>query len=234
MDLQGWISVHRQIQNHWLWTDKPFSKGQAWIDMLMLANHVDNKILLGNELIEIKAGSFITSEVKLAERWGWSRHKVRDFLYLLQQDKMIVKKSDSKRTTIFLLNYGNFQVGGNDEEQVRDISRTGQGQLKDTNNNVNNDNTENNIINMGRKSKFSPPTVDQIKAYCLERNNHVNAERFFDYYSANGWVQGKGKPIKDWKACVRTWEHGNDLSAKVLKQNGESQEVPDFLKKWSV
>ena len=147
---------------------------------------------------------------------------------------MIVKKWDSKRTTIFLLNYGNFQVGGNDEEQVRDSSRTGQGQLKDTNNNVNNDNTENNIINMGRKSKFSPPTVDQIKAYCLERNNHVNAERFFDYYSANGWVQGKGKPIKDWKACVRTWEHGNDLSAKVLKQNGESQEVPDFLKKWSV
>ena len=48
MDLQGWVSVHRQIQNHWLWTDKPFSKGQAWIDMLMLANHVDNKILLGN------------------------------------------------------------------------------------------------------------------------------------------------------------------------------------------
>ena len=142
MDLQGWISVHRQIQNHWLWTDKPFSKGQAWIDMLMLANHVDNKILLGNELIEVKAGSFITSEVKLAERWGWSRHKVRDFLDLLQQDKMIVKKSDSKRTTIFLSNYGNFQVGGNDEEQVRDSSRTGQGQLKDTNNNVNNDNTE--------------------------------------------------------------------------------------------
>ena len=238
MDLQGWVSVHRQIQNHWLWTDKPFSKGQAWIDMLMLANHVDNKILLGNELIEVKAGSFITSELKLMERWGWGKEKTRLFLKLLQDDGMITKKSDRHKTIIFIDNYAIYQGLENGEQTAsRPLSDYNQTTIRppsDTNNNVNNDNTENNIINMGRKSKFSPPTVDQIKAYCLERNNHVNAERFFDYYSANGWVQGKGKPIKDWKACVRTWEHGNDLSAKVLKQNGESQEVPDFLKKWSV
>lgn len=53
---------------------------------------------------------------------------------------------------------------------------------------------------------FTPPTLEEVRAYCLERGNKVNPERFFDYYSANGWVQGKGKPIKDWKACMRTWE----------------------------
>ena len=58
-------------------------------------------------------------------------------------------------------------------------------------------------------ARFSPPTLQEVKAYCSERNNNVDAERFFDYYTANGWVQGKGKPIKDWKAAVRTWErHG--------------------------
>ena len=54
--------------------------------------------------------------------------------------------------------------------------------------------------------RFATPTLQEIKDYCFERKNNVDAERFFDYYSANGWVQGKGKPIKDWKACVRTWE----------------------------
>lgn len=56
------------------------------------------------------------------------------------------------------------------------------------------------------RSRFVPPTIDEIKAYCLERKNTVDAERFFDFYSANGWVQGRGKPIRDWKAAVRTWE----------------------------
>lgn len=56
------------------------------------------------------------------------------------------------------------------------------------------------------RPRFVPPSIDEIRAYCNERGNTVDAERFFDFYSANGWVQGKGKPIKDWKACVRTWE----------------------------
>lgn len=56
------------------------------------------------------------------------------------------------------------------------------------------------------RPRFIPPTVDEIKVYCTERKNAVDAERFFDFYSANGWKQGKGKPIVDWKAAVRTWE----------------------------
>ena len=63
---------------------------------------------------------------------------------------------------------------------------------------------EENIIR--GKNVFCPPTLEEVKMYCEERQNDVDAERFFDYYSANGWVQGKGTPIKDWKACVRTWE----------------------------
>ena len=69
--------------------------------------------------------------------------------------------------------------------------------------------TETGTVDVSGKTprpRFIPPTVDEIKAYCTERKNAVDAERFIDFYSANGWKQGKGKPIVDWKAAVRTWE----------------------------
>ena len=52
---------------------------------------------------------------------------------------------------------------------------------------------------------FHAPTVDEVNAYCQERNNSVDAARFVDYYTANGWKVGKN-PMKDWRAAVRTWE----------------------------
>lgn len=54
--------------------------------------------------------------------------------------------------------------------------------------------------------RFVPPTLEEVQEYCRERGNTVDAQRFHDYYAANGWVQGRGKPIKDWRAAVRLWE----------------------------
>ena len=56
-----------------------------------------------------------------------------------------------------------------------------------------------------KNKKFTPPTVDDVKAYCRERGNNVDAETFVDFYTAKGWKVGNN-PMKDWKACVRTWE----------------------------
>lgn len=56
-----------------------------------------------------------------------------------------------------------------------------------------------------QKKKFTPPTLQDVSAYCLSRKNGVNPQKFLDHYQANGWMRGKNK-IKDWKACVRTWE----------------------------
>lgn len=211
---QGWVSLHRQIRDHWLWEDKPFSKGQAWVDMILRANHEKRKVCFENSIIEIPTGGFLSSETALAEAWGWSRKKTHSFIDVLTKDGMLGTKRSGKGTVFYLINYSNFSIHETEKEPEKNRTGTDEEPMRNTNNNVNNDNTENNIINMGRKSKFSPPTVDQIKAYCLERNNHVDAERFVDYYSANGWVQGKGKPIKDWKACVRTWERGNNIPAR--------------------
>lgn len=62
-------------------------------------------------------------------------------------------------------------------------------------------------MNVGNttRSRFTPPTLEQVRTYCLERGNNVNPQRFLDYYTSNGWMVGKNK-MKDWKAAVRTWE----------------------------
>jgi len=59
--------------------------------------------------------------------------------------------------------------------------------------------------NRKTKTRFSPPSLQEIKIYCQERKNNVDPNRFKDFYEAKGWMVGKNK-MKDWKACVRTWE----------------------------
>lgn len=65
--------------------------------------------------------------------------------------------------------------------------------------------------------RFAPPTVEQVKAYCVERKNRVDARRFVDFYEAKGWLIGKNK-MKDWKAAVRTWEGKDDTVAGISRR----------------
>ena len=59
------------------------------------------------------------------------------------------------------------------------------------------------------QKRFTKPTIEEVQAYCTERNKGVDAQKWYDYYSANGWKVGKN-PMKDWKAAVRTWERGEN------------------------
>ncbi len=207
---RGWISLHRQIQDHWLWEDRPFSRGQAWIDLLMLANHEDKKIIFDGNLFDVKRGQIITSLRKIGERWGWSKNKVCKFLEVLEADEMLIQIRDTKKTAISIANYGVYQNQADTEGTQKGQSRDTEGTQKATNNNDNNVNNDNK--NNGQSSadkpqtrKFIIPSIEDIKAYCIERNNNVNPEKFFDHYQSNGWKVGKNS-MKDWKAAVRTWE----------------------------
>lgn len=149
--MSGWIKLHRQIWDHWLYQEKrSFSRYEAWLDILLMANHSDNKVLLGSELIEVERGSFITSELKLMDRWGWSKKKLRTFLELLEKEGMIQKKSDRKKTTIKVLNYGLYQGSGDHGETTerprRDYEETQTRMIK-------NDKNEKNDINISSSRK---------------------------------------------------------------------------------
>lgn len=227
---QGWISIHRQLQEHWLWEDRPFSKGQAWIDLLLLANHADNKFLFGNELMEVKAGCFITSERKLSERWGWSRKKVDNFLSLLQSDNMIILKKNQQRTAINIVNYGDFQDCEVKKEPRKNQQRTTKEPRKNINNNDNNENNDNKIIyddnpllNQAiiefvafRKSIKKPMSEHAIKLMIGKLNkmsSDVNEQiEIINQSILNGW-QGIF-PLK-----------------QEQKKNGRKEVVPDWMNK---
>lgn len=102
---KSFVPIYRSLQDHWLWEDKPFSKGQAWVDLLMLANHKDKKRMLRGQMVTCKRGDVNTSMAELSKRWGWERGKVKRFLDLLQSDNMIVLNATTQRTTITIENY---------------------------------------------------------------------------------------------------------------------------------
>ena len=72
-------------------------------------------------------------------------------------------------------------------------------------------------IKENTKRKFTKPTIKEIQEYCKERNNGINAEAFYDFYESKDWYVGKNK-MKDWKACVRTWEQRNTKSKETAPE----------------
>lgn len=131
--MQGWVKIHRDLLDNELWSDKPFTKGQAWVDLLLLANHRDKNALLGNCTELVERGSLITSELKLMERWGWGRKKVKLFLNFLESQKMIERNANNKRTAITIVNYGFYQDCDLPKEQQKNSRGTAQEQQRNTN-----------------------------------------------------------------------------------------------------
>lgn len=126
MDNGGWIKIHRKLQENPIWdADEPFDKRSAWIDLLIMANHKDSQMRIGNEIFLIKMGSTHTSELKLMDRWKWSRKKVRSFLLMLKNAEMVTTEGTAKGTTITIVNYEKYQHQGT-------ASGTAEGTPKDT------------------------------------------------------------------------------------------------------
>ena len=107
--VEGWLKLHRALAHHALWLGEKFSRGQAWVDLLMLANHRPGYVRVRGLRVEIQRGQVGHSEVTLAARWQWSRDKVRRFMHELQQDSMITAKRDSKISIITVTNYDQYQ-----------------------------------------------------------------------------------------------------------------------------
>lgn len=76
--------------------------------------------------------------------------------------------------------------------------------------------------------KHKKPTLEEVKEYCLERNNNVDAELFINYYESNGWKVGRNS-MKDWKACVRTWERNKVNQHKESRYEREKRLLEEML-----
>ena len=119
----GWILTHRSIRQSWVWSKKPFSIGQAWIDLILDVNHDDGKFYLNGRLKKIKRGQKWTSIRTLAERWGWQNKAVINFLKALEEDGMITRETTTAGTLLTVVNYGKFQDVRNTKDHTTTTRR---------------------------------------------------------------------------------------------------------------
>lgn len=129
--MQGWIKLHRSILENPFWGCEPFTRGQAWIDLLLLANYERSFFFKRNVKVEVVRGQVARSEVELADRWKWSRTKVRKFLNDLEKEQQIIQYKTNVTQLITIVNYKKYQQKEQQGIQQKDSSETAEEQQRD-------------------------------------------------------------------------------------------------------
>lgn len=110
----GWIKLYRQIQQNPIWqSSEPFSRRDAWVDLLLLANHEERVIIVNGKKKVIGEGQHWTSYRILADRWHWSHGKVKRYFELLKELNMVQVNGTPNGTLLTVINYSFFQGGCN-------------------------------------------------------------------------------------------------------------------------
>ena len=211
MSNNGWIKLHRQIKDNWIWDDP--DKFRAWTDILLSVNHKDKQIIFNGHPITIHAGQKLTSLAKLADSWGWTRNRVDRFIRTLTETNMITVNRTPNGTLLTVVNWAVYQ-GQRDSE--RDSERdTSEATYEATNGtpvkhkqeykNDNNDKNDNNFFCAGALKKI-PPEKSDVEAYCREkRYRGMDIDGFFEYYDLRDWKLTGGLKITDWTKAVDYW-----------------------------
>lgn len=126
----GWIKLHRMIFKNKLYFKEPFTSLQAWVDLLLLASYEPTHFFIRGARIDLKRGQIGYSELSLAERWQWSRNRVRNFLDYLETEQQISYIKNNLTTIISIINYDLYQ--NNDE-----FDDTANNQSENANNPIN-------------------------------------------------------------------------------------------------
>ncbi|MEE0106678.1 MAG: hypothetical protein UEY91_07795 [Lachnospiraceae bacterium] len=202
----NWIKISRGIRDSWVWDEPRYLKW--WIDILMLASYKNKKVLVGNELIELERGSFITSQSQLAKRWNADRRTVKKYLDLLQDAQMIVHILHRKKTIVKVLNYSIYQDTGESNwttSGTDECTDKCTGECTDECAQHKKGKKEKNIyiLAQGAGARVIPPTLEDVKSYCKENSLVVNPEEFFRAYDPD-WMKGN-EPIRDWQGLLRGW-----------------------------
>lgn len=231
--MEGWIKLYRSLKE-WQWYSD-INVSRLFIHLLLSASFVTTKW----QDIVINRGQCIVGRESLSRETGLSEQQVRTALKKLQKSEEITTKATNKYTIITITNFDRYQ-GGEDIEQPTNQPTNNQqitnnqptnNQQITTYKNVKNDNNEKN----DKKSssvKFTPPTLEEVRAYCKEINSIINAEDWMDYYTSNGFKVSRN-PMKDWKATVRRWDR-EERKKKLSSASQKPQMTLDVNKYWNI
>ncbi|HCD1537750.1 TPA: DnaD domain-containing protein [Staphylococcus aureus] len=236
--MTGWISIDRSIQNHWLFKEKrTFSKFEAWIYLLMEANHSKAKVPIGNQIVTVERGQRLTSILTLSDLFNWSRFKVKTFLDLLESDGMLEVKTTSKYTLITIVNYDFYQseqgrnqhqndIKPTSKQHQSNINPTSKQHQTNTNNNDNKDNNEKNVNNEKKKVAafdfFQDNGFGFITPYNLDDLNYYldSFENDSDEIVTASLKIAKDRNKVTWgyaKSILNTWLNANLKSIEQVR-----------------
>lgn len=236
--MTGWISIDRSIQNHWLFKEKrTFSKFEAWIYLLMEANHSKAKVPIGNQIVTVERGQRLTSILTLSDLFNWSRFKVKTFLDLLESDGMLEVKTTSKYTLITIVNYDFYQseqgrnqhqndIKPTSKQHQSNINPTSKQHQTNTNNNDNKDNNEKNVNNEKKKAAafdfFQDNGFGFITPYNLDDLNYYldSFENDSDQIVTASLKIAKDRNKVTWgyaKSILNTWLNANLKSIEQVR-----------------
>ena len=129
--MNDWIKLHRSLNENPLWLLEPFSKAHAWIDLCLNANWKKGSFSVRGNIINVERGQIAWSELTMADRWKWSRNKVRAFLALLEKTGNIVQQKTHLTTIITINNYNRYQSNNTTEGTTESTTEgTTEGQQK--------------------------------------------------------------------------------------------------------
>lgn len=236
--MTGWISIDRSIQNHWLFKEKrTFSKFEAWIYLLMEANHSKAKVPIGNQIVTVERGQRLTSILTLSDLFNWSRFKVKTFLDLLESDGMLEVKTTSKYALITIVNYDFYQseqgrnqhqndIKPTSKQHQSNINPTSKQHQTNTNNNDNKDNNEKNVNNEKKMAAafdfFQDNGFGFITPYNLDDLNYYldSFENDSDQIVTASLKIAKDRNKVTWgyaKSILNTWLNANLKSIEQVR-----------------
>lgn len=225
-DDKGWILVHRKILDCFIWTEpEPFDRRSAWLDLLLLANHEDAKMFFDGKPVTVKRGQRLTSIKALAERWGWSRHKVSDFLNILEAEHMLGQVRDSRKTLISIENYDVYQMGGTSEGHLKDITRTSEGHHRDTNKELKELKELKKESVREKYGEFQNVLLTSDEYQKLKRD-FPNADEAIEYLSA--YIAEKGYTSKSHYLALRRWVFDAIAERKAKAKKKPEQKFGEF------
>lgn len=207
----GWIKLHRAIQGWDFWGKEPFTRAQAWIDLLLRANHKDGGYFCRGIWVPLKRGQFAVSIETLAAEWRWSFGKVSRFISLLQTMEQIAVQKNSVITVTTIVNYDTYQTDDSTDRRAngRTNSSTDGVQTETYKNdkNVKNDKkgeaAPQNVISL-----TNAPTLEQAIKHFGRNGDYPESwvRKVWLGYEAtkdsNGyWMRGRSR-VGDWRAAM--------------------------------
>lgn len=155
---RGWFRINRRIFENEIWFAEPFTKAQAWIDLIGNANHKEGSFFIRGNEVKVKRGQIGWSELTMAKRWLWGRNRVRGFLKWLENRQQIEQQKSTITTLITIINYEKYQT-----DNTETIQQTIQQTDSRRNTNKNDKNVENTTKQIKEKELPTDPNVYALK-----------------------------------------------------------------------